>query len=83
MQFQAKNPISELMSQALVRWMQALDGSSETLVDAESGQLHISSRLSEPQIIEVLRNLGFDAVPTEQSDSGHEKGGSTCCGGCS
>lgn len=83
MQFQASNPISASMSEAFVRWMQALDVSSEIHVDADTRQIHISSRLSEPQIIEVLRNLGFAAVPSGQSDSSHEKGGSTCCGGCS
>ena len=83
MQFQANNPISASMSEAFARWMQALDGSSEILVDADTRQIEVSSRLSLPQIIEVLRNLGFDATPTEQSVSAHEKGGSTCCGGCS
>lgn len=83
MQFQANNPISASMSEAFVRWMQALDGSSEILVDADCRQIQVSSRLSLPQIIEVLRNLGFDATPAEQSGSGHEQGGSACCGGCS
>ena len=46
MQFQANNPISASMSEALVRWMQALDGSSEILVDADTRQIQVSSRLS-------------------------------------
>ncbi|GAB3000519.1 hypothetical protein GCM10010960_00420 [Arenimonas maotaiensis] len=83
MQFLVKNPISEPMSEAIIRWMRALDGSSETLVDAETRQIHINSRLSVPQIIEVLRNAGCEASFSVQSEIGHKQGGSTCCGGCS
>lgn len=83
MQFQAKNPISEPVTEAIVRGMRARDGLAEIRVDATAQQIHINSQLSAPEIIEVLGKAGCDANIAEPPESSHQQGGSTCCGGCS
>lgn len=83
MQFQAKNPISEPVSEAIMLGMRALDGLAEIRVDASVQQIYINSQLPVPQIIEVLGKAGCDASIAESFESSHKQGGSTCCGGCS
>ena len=46
-------------------------------IQPQHGRIRVEGGLDRAQVVGLLRDAGFDAVHLP-----HERGGSTCCGGC-
>jgi hypothetical protein len=73
----AGQPIDEQLLTAALR-----NADPHAAVSVESGQLNVSTVLSEHEVLEILGGLGVRATPTDSSnaEAGHQ--GGQCCGSC-
>ncbi len=59
------------------------DPDATVSIEAATGQLNVSTVLSEHQVLEILGGLGVLVGPTDRADdSSHGHAGGQCCGSC-
>ncbi|QSX76293.1 hypothetical protein HIV01_007360 [Lysobacter arenosi] len=74
----ATQPLNE---QLLVDALRNADPDATVSIESATGQLNVSTVLSQHDILEILGGLGVLAAPTDSHpDAGHQ--GGQCCGSC-
>jgi hypothetical protein len=74
----AGQPVDEQLLTAALR---NADPHAAVSVESATGQLNVSTVLSEHEVLEILGGLGVRATPTDSNaEAGHQ--GGQCCGSC-
>lgn len=67
----------------LLAALRVADPEAQISVARESGQLSISTVLSEQEVMSLFDEMGVEVAPAAGEKQPHGHGGSQCCGGCS
>ena len=81
MLFQVKDLAGDTGAIAAV--LRALDANSIVTGDHAAGQIDVAAQLTSGQVIDALRQAGYEASRISEPRQIHVSGGSTCCGSCS
>lgn len=82
MLFNSTDPIPQPLADAIIRAVLAVDLSARVRVDACTREIRVVGRLTPQQAVAAIGQAGCEARTADEVDTGHEQGGSTCCGSC-